>query len=338
MSKEFEQAANVLLKRRLDKLVPIDDKVEIDMDYITCAEYQLFIDEMKAQGKDVRPPHWIDDRFSEGDAKKPILGVRRSDAVAFCEWLTGKEKDLEYVYRLPMFEEAEKCISLSQFGCWVNKNKNNFTVIYGVNKDVIEKTQSQILNSINVYFKRLSKFFILSFIVIATIIFIIFVVRPLDLFLSLFLSLFLFLFLKNLVFYVLLIVDILRFPFDTSKSILDDEQLNQCLTELFDELEYDYFFSSDIYPQNSFLSSLKLSFDMLRYWSSDIYLKIADDYNLSSLYNLTLGEFKELNQKYMMQRGQILLKCIYSVFMKERRLGNIPAWEGIRIVRETVED
>ena len=75
--KFFQLAAQVKLVRRLSKLVRIDEELEIDNDsYITCAEYQLFLDD---EGNN--------NRFPTGDAKKTIRGISWSDANRFCLWL-----------------------------------------------------------------------------------------------------------------------------------------------------------------------------------------------------------------------------------------------------------
>lgn len=91
MTERFTLAANVLLSRRLQKLLRIDENVEIDMSYITCAEYQLFIDEKLKADEYRQPDHWKSYRFPPGDAQKPITGVRSSDAKEFCEWLTQQQ-------------------------------------------------------------------------------------------------------------------------------------------------------------------------------------------------------------------------------------------------------
>jgi len=86
----------------------IDENTYIDETLVTCAEYQLFIDEMREQGKYYQPDHWTSYRFPEGQARKPILGVRHSDAVTFCDWLT-KRDGKEWKYRLPSHSEATFC-------------------------------------------------------------------------------------------------------------------------------------------------------------------------------------------------------------------------------------
>ena len=64
----------------------IDETTYIDDTLVTCAEYQLFIDEMREQHKYFFPDHWILPRFSDGRGMYPILGVRFSDACEFCKW------------------------------------------------------------------------------------------------------------------------------------------------------------------------------------------------------------------------------------------------------------
>ncbi|MFE4106623.1 NACHT domain-containing protein [Almyronema epifaneia] len=86
----FKLAAEVKLAQRLKNLLRLDETTEIDTRLLTCAEYQLFIDEMKLVGEDRQPPHWPSDRFQPGEANQPIWGVRDSDAAEFCEWLTQR--------------------------------------------------------------------------------------------------------------------------------------------------------------------------------------------------------------------------------------------------------
>jgi len=87
----------------------IDDTTEIDTDFITCAEYQLFLDEMRAQGKYYQPDHWTAYTFFETTPKlsatAPVLGVRVEDAETFVNWLNKREKA---TYRLPTPTEAKE--------------------------------------------------------------------------------------------------------------------------------------------------------------------------------------------------------------------------------------
>src|SRR5512139_314318 len=85
----------------------IDENTYIDDTLVTCAEYQLFIDEMREQGKYYQPDHWTSYQFLEGKAREPILGMRPSDAVAFCEWLTDHQNG-EWNYRIPSSREGKE--------------------------------------------------------------------------------------------------------------------------------------------------------------------------------------------------------------------------------------
>jgi hypothetical protein len=88
-------------------MIRIDENTYIDNTLVTCAEYQLFIDEMREQGKYYQPDHWTSYQFPTGYAKKSILGVRQSDVDAFCDWLAKKENG-EWQYRLPTKEESSQ--------------------------------------------------------------------------------------------------------------------------------------------------------------------------------------------------------------------------------------
>ncbi len=96
----FRLAAEVKLTRRLQRLLRLDDQVELDLDPISYSEYQLFLDDQRAQGREFRPDDWGGaagdcqgdrsggDRFRPGLAMEPVRGVRAGDAEAFCQWLT----------------------------------------------------------------------------------------------------------------------------------------------------------------------------------------------------------------------------------------------------------
>jgi hypothetical protein len=88
-------------------MIRIDDDTYIDDTLVTCAEYQLFIDEMREQGRYFQPDHWTSYQFPKGQARMPIVGVRFDDANAFCEWLTKREAG-EWSFRLPTFSIAEQ--------------------------------------------------------------------------------------------------------------------------------------------------------------------------------------------------------------------------------------
>jgi len=100
----------------------INENTYIDDTLVTCADYQPFIDEMREQGKYYQPDHWTSYQFPEEQAHAPILGIRPSDAAAFCEWLTGREHG-KWHYRLPTSDEAERypvsSFAQSGLGYWI---------------------------------------------------------------------------------------------------------------------------------------------------------------------------------------------------------------------------
>jgi hypothetical protein len=150
-------AANVLLAMRLDQLVRLDDTREIDTSYLSCAEYQVFIDERRAQGKYVQPDHWNSYRFPLQSALEPIAGVRYSDAEDYCEWLTERSRamgDVRLRFRLPTCDEArqnplDQMIAHSLFdrlrrtdiGCWCSETAS----IVGVRSGYLEELQERIV-------------------------------------------------------------------------------------------------------------------------------------------------------------------------------------------------
>jgi len=99
-------ASDALLTRRLRQLQVLTDLVAIDTFPIRQAEYQLFLNERRMQGQHFEPDHWRSPWFTPGAGLKWVLGVRRSDAIAFCEWLTQREKGA-WKYRLPRLEEIQ---------------------------------------------------------------------------------------------------------------------------------------------------------------------------------------------------------------------------------------
>lgn len=105
-------AAEVHLSRRTRSLQRVSEDLWIDHEYLTCAEYQLFLDDAKKEGKYYVPDHWEDTRFAKGEAQNPVTGVRAEDALAFCEWLTWRQggnwqQGGSIRYRLPTAKEAE---------------------------------------------------------------------------------------------------------------------------------------------------------------------------------------------------------------------------------------
>ena len=108
--------AEVKLYRRLNNLREIDENTEIDLGYITYAEYQLFVDEqLNSQS-----------HFPAGSSKRPITKISRDNAFKFCNWLSSKTSFIKpgsddiYYYRLATVNEIEHNLAkeYSQLTCW----------------------------------------------------------------------------------------------------------------------------------------------------------------------------------------------------------------------------
>lgn len=117
----------------------INDCSAIDTDLITCAEYQLFIDETETNRQ---PLHWKNERFALGTAKQPITGIKPQDALAFCDWLNKQEAGSGFKYRLPTLSEAhQSLIPSSSIGYWCTDGEN--FVLEGIGKTQWENWQDQ---------------------------------------------------------------------------------------------------------------------------------------------------------------------------------------------------
>jgi hypothetical protein len=113
-------------------MIRIDENTHIDDTLVTCAEYQLFIDEMREQGIFFQPDHWTSYQFPENMARALIVGVRFSDAKTFCSWLTQREAG-EWSYRIPTSAEVKRYVLAnpiqSPLGYWIigEDSKAQFT-------------------------------------------------------------------------------------------------------------------------------------------------------------------------------------------------------------------
>ena len=92
-------AAEVFLMLRLRRMVRIDEARYIDTSLITHAEYQLFLNEMHSKHQYHQPDHWKRYIYQSGEGRLPIVGIRPSDATAFCQWLTDRDSG-SWQYRL----------------------------------------------------------------------------------------------------------------------------------------------------------------------------------------------------------------------------------------------
>jgi energy-coupling factor transporter ATP-binding protein EcfA2 len=97
--------AEAQLALRMRRMTPLTEETYRDRSLITSAEYQLFVDEAKLRGEYHQPDHWVKDVFRQGEGPLPVLGVRSSDAISFCNWLTARDIT-GWAYRLPTIEES----------------------------------------------------------------------------------------------------------------------------------------------------------------------------------------------------------------------------------------
>jgi len=106
-------AAEIRLSRRLKSLAPAGQGVEIDPDFLTCAEYQLFLNETRLRGRTHHPDHWPDLQYPRGQAGDPVLGMKGEDAAAFCAWLTERYGSDSH-FRLPKFNEINHSLPITK--------------------------------------------------------------------------------------------------------------------------------------------------------------------------------------------------------------------------------
>jgi energy-coupling factor transporter ATP-binding protein EcfA2 len=144
-----EIAAHVKLSLRLNKaLQPLDDHIFIDSSLISCAEYQLFIDAMREQGKNRWPLHWSGHHFATGHSSRPVTGMRMQDAQTFCRWLSARDGGLGYNYRLPARSEAAaKPLANGSLGYWCGDGTLEVEQLHS-HGDHVQQLYQQILNDI----------------------------------------------------------------------------------------------------------------------------------------------------------------------------------------------
>jgi len=142
-------AAQVKLSRRLNQLLRIDENLEVDTSYITCAEYQLFIDYQRS-GQTLNLQN---SRFPAGNANNPIVGMRWKNALSFCNWLNrytlsqsgnSNENHPVYYYRLPTLAEAEDPTVKAK--CWTIDGNNTGEKHIRVVKNRVDQEYTKLVN------------------------------------------------------------------------------------------------------------------------------------------------------------------------------------------------
>jgi len=118
----------VSLRRRPAHMLRFNEEMYIDSTFVTCGEYQLFLNDRRAQGIFCQPDHWHTETFEWNLESAPVLGVRLSDARDFCRWLTARQGD-HWSYRLPKVDERASIVALGSkllptAGYWVEDGLN----------------------------------------------------------------------------------------------------------------------------------------------------------------------------------------------------------------------
>jgi len=344
----FKLAAEVKLSRRLNRLLRIDDTTEIDTSFITCAEYQLFIDEKRLSGEDCQPDHWQTAKFAAGDAMKPITGVRASDAEEFCEWLTQRSSPLgdtflegsssvfvgEARFRLPKgVEIQEHPLSLKQVGCWCNVGDRQ--LITGIDPDQWQRWQKELaeivggdrqltheldraLNRSNrKTLPASSPFNLLYQALIST--------AHSDLDLSL-----------DLDFVRSRIIDF-ESDFETEPAISLGKDLMYLISLVGDRthsLNYD--FTTQRNYDLSQLRAYTLLISALFKLISEAYEKAARNRGLLPTQKPTRKECEDLSREYSSKSSEAFNLYAFFVLVDKRRAGQFSAWESIRIVKQKI--
>ncbi|HIK08706.1 MAG TPA: NACHT domain-containing protein [Oscillatoriaceae cyanobacterium M33_DOE_052] len=147
----FQPAALVLLAERLHRLEKLSGAVVVDTSYITCAEYQLFVDDRLAVGQQRQPDFWPDRRFPMLDSTAPVAGVRASDAEEFCEWLNQQASAMSILgvrFRLPTYQE---CVAHplpgGKVGTWSYAGKDK--VIAGLDPQILQQWEQRMRMTLN---------------------------------------------------------------------------------------------------------------------------------------------------------------------------------------------
>ncbi|MBV6341400.1 NACHT domain-containing protein [Candidatus Magnetobacterium casense] len=129
-------ALEVIMNRQLKLFTTIDDKRQISKDYVTHAQYQLFIDDMQKKWTYLQPDHWYSYIFPAGNANEPITGIRLADALMFCRWLTDKQGGT-VLYRLPTHQEAKYYVTESdKIATWCGEKGNE--ELFGLTREMKE--------------------------------------------------------------------------------------------------------------------------------------------------------------------------------------------------------
>ncbi len=119
-------AAEAKLITRIRGLQSLKVGSTIDDEYLSMAEYQMFIDDQRQKGIYRQPDHWDDMEFPRNHSEFPVTGVRPEDVHAFFEWLNDTDGHKFYRYRPPTQAEviASPLKTKRRMVVWCNNTGN----------------------------------------------------------------------------------------------------------------------------------------------------------------------------------------------------------------------
>src|SRR5260370_31914716 len=145
-------------------MVQVKENVYCDKKLVTCAEYQLFLDDQRAVGKYHQPDHWPQAQFALERALMPVVGVRPSDAQTFCSWLTERKQGL-WKYRLPKRGEipSEQVLPLPGWkipvGYWVDEGQTTVWIpVNGSYEGTSQQDQISVVTPFNLDLNHTDEF------------------------------------------------------------------------------------------------------------------------------------------------------------------------------------
>lgn len=100
--------ADIMFEMRLRRMVAIDRDCRIDRFFVSNVEYLSFVSETN-----LFPDFWPTTQFIGRQNRLPILGIRRSDAEKYVNWLTERARQLGHrscCFRLPTKAEAQSIV------------------------------------------------------------------------------------------------------------------------------------------------------------------------------------------------------------------------------------
>jgi NACHT domain len=97
----------VRLKLRIHRMARLGEASHISLTLLTNAEYQLFVDDSEARQDHRHLDHWRVRQHRSEEGAAPAVGIRASDALRLCEWLTERERDGRR-FRLPRAGELSE--------------------------------------------------------------------------------------------------------------------------------------------------------------------------------------------------------------------------------------